>query len=411
MTIQTVTIEKNRKPYLFEKIEKLNKKAKKLGFPNMALSFSEETVKEFKDEYGNDQVKIYLDATLEYEIPIIDGWELICTFDIVQDPTTFENIVFTSKVPDKTIPSEYLNKTSIECQHCGYVRRRNHSMLMRHIDSDEYKEVGSTCIKDFFGHDPSRILQLATFNLNDLIGAIDDEYFGEHGERGTYAYPIHGFLSLTAAVIERYGWVSGKRAYEDDTLDSTKSEVMTQLYDRHLPKEFKVAANDDDKKLAEETIEYFSNIDPGDNDYLVNCNKVAILGYVPEKMSGVACSMIAVYKREKMKNIERESRPESNWIGKEKERIRDLDVKCIFEMAIENNYSYDSSSRLYIFVDNNGNKIKTFYSGCKWHANQGLNYKLTGTVKKHDEYKGEKVTQLTRCQVTELETEVNETII
>ena len=84
--LETISIEKNRIDYLKDKIGKLNKKARKLSCPEMVLTFgTEETLVEVKNEFTGrvTRVEVYVDATLDYEIPIIDGWELICTFDIV----------------------------------------------------------------------------------------------------------------------------------------------------------------------------------------------------------------------------------------------------------------------------------------------------------------------------------------
>jgi len=354
---------------------------------------TEETLVEVKNEFTGmvDRVEVYVDATLDYEIPIIDGWELICTFDIV--PTDEGSVVFTSKVPDKVIPPEYLNKTEIHCDHCGYVRNRNHSMLMRELETDNHIEVGSTCIKDFFGHDPKAFMWMAQINFGTIIDDMESDFEGS--ERSPYAFGLHDFLATTNAVINDNGWVSRGLAREKGGA-STSDIVMEQFSVNHHPKFVLLPIIDDDRKMADDTIEYFLNLDPEDNDYLTNCKKVAEIGYVPTKQIGVACSMVATFKRSYEDKLRKEARGVSEYVGEVGDKL-EVAVEVVFDVVVNSMYG---TSVLYIFVDGNGNKYKTFYSGNSWNCETGDKVALKGTVKKHEEYKGEKATMLTRCKVS-----------
>lgn len=350
------------------------------------------TVSELSESDQPVMVHVTVDATLDYEIPIIDGWELICTFDIMPVPEKNEHVVFTSKVPDKTLPAEYLNKTEIHCDHCGINRFRNHSILLRNLESGEYKEVGSTCVKDFFGHDPKGALYMAQFKFDSVVKDVD-EYCNNQGYRMYTAYPLKPFLAMTAACISEYGWVSKGTAWEDETKMATAEHVDIEI---HLNRKNKgIIPTEADEKLADDTIEYFKNLDPENNDYLTNCKKVVELGYVPDKMCGVACSTIVTYKR--TLKVERPDRPASDYIGNVGERIN-LRAECVYSMTIESAFGF---SELYVFVTPQGEKVKTFYSGSKWSCDTGETYHLTGTVKKHEEYRGEKTTILTRVNAVE----------
>jgi hypothetical protein len=430
MTKQTVTIKKDRLPYLREKITKLNRKCFKLNCPEMVLIVNEKTeticheLLDGRHISREDLVKfeipvsriartwVEVEVTLEYEIPVIDGWELICTFDIAPGPPVKDEngevekdkngntvygdpTVFTSKVPDKELPEWFLNKHEIHCDHCGHKRYRTHSMLMKKVESGRHKEVGSTCVKDFFGHDPKALLWMAQISFTDIIDEIEGEYFGSGG--GTSCYDLDQVLAYTALAIRKDGWVSKGMAYDDPGLNPTadnifyymkppKSEVDKLGIEVFTPTE-------EDINLAKAAVKHFEEIEVGDNDYLMNCKKVAALGYVPIKMIGTACSMIATYRRELAKKLEKDSLPESNFVGQVKDKI-EVTGKCVWLTEVQSMYGV---SVLYIFVDETtGNKFKTFYSGKSWSANQGDIVKIKGTVKKHEEYKGEKNTMLTR---------------
>jgi len=422
MITETVKIKKDRIPYLREKIEKLNRKAFKLNCPEMILTISEtETV--WHELYNGHYTKaddldhtfvskikrtwVEIEATLEYEIPIIDGWDLISTFDIMPGPalpdkdkngnTVFgPNVVFTSTVPGKTLPVHYLDKTEIHCDHCGHKRYRTHSMLMKKLDDGGYREVGSTCIKDFFGHSPKAFLWMAQISFTDIISEIEEEKFGGGG--GTHCYDLNQVLAYTSLAIRKDGWVSKGAAYDDPSLTPTVDNMFFYMNppDKYKGRE-EFIPTVKDIELAEATVKHFLEIDPGDNDYLTNCVKLAKLGYVPIKMVGVACSMIASYKRELAKTLEKKDRPESDFVGEVKDKIEVETVKVVFVTEVYSDYG---PSSLYIFVDETtGNKFKTFYSGKTWSAEMGEYVTLKGTVKEHQTYKGEKATMLTRCVV------------
>ena len=409
--IMVVNIPVSAKGYLKEKIEKLNKKAVKFGTKPMKLTFgSDKIVEHKKHKY------VTCLAKLAYEIPKINGWELICTFDIV--PVGEELEVFTSKVPNKVIPIEWQTIKEIKCDHCGINRFRNHSMLMYNAEINEYKEIGSTCIKDFFGHDPKGFMLFARFTLPDLSGygseveeGMDYEYRGQGYRMG--CDNLHELLEMTSACIRKWGWTSATTAYNHGGT-STKNDVMDQLNPprnwQHDPNFEKLYPDEKDTDIAEKTIEYFLNLSEeeiGTNDYLMNCHKVAKHNMVPWKLAGVACSMINAYQRVVEKRIKEEkfaNLPPSGFVGEVGDRLKEIPVTCVFDKELFNEWTGETKT-LYIWLDKDGNKYKTFYSGNKWSMSQEDSGLLTGTVKKHDTYNGEKSTLLSRCIVVKNEKE------
>jgi hypothetical protein len=427
---ETVTVLEERVSYLKAGIAKLNKKAMKLNCEPLDLTFDEATRTQLymlKSGQIIDDTKIHMypafkirrtyftiDATLEYKIPIIDGWELISTFDItprvvmrdddgaivtnsVGTPIYHERMVFTSTVHDKDLPGRFQRKTEIHCDHCGHRRFRTHSMLMRNIEDGEYQEVGSTCIKDFFGHDPKGLLWMAQLSFSAFAREDEDEYKSSSG-RGLYLLPIDTLLQYTALAIRLDGWVS-KQYARDYQKTSTVDSMYFYMDPPKNHKGKREEPSEEDIQLADDTFKHYSELDPGDNDYLANCCKVIELGAVPEKMVGVACSMIATYKQFYKDRLEREKRPESNWVGEIKDRI-EVRVLCVWSKEISTDFGV---SVLYLFVDEaTGNKFKTFYSGHKWTIYQGETLTIKGTIKGHDEYKDEKSTNLTRCSAMDI---------
>lgn len=385
-------------------IEKLNKKARKLGCPPLFLSFAPAPA--YKSDVHprsghkllNPLVIERLEATLEYEEIVLEGWELIARLDVEGQ------MVFVSAVPEKHVPAEYQHKDSIKCDHCGHNRYRTHSILIRHTETGEYKEVGSTCVKDFFGHNVDGFMFQASILFSDVVGRLDDETgFANYGAHscGTGIFSV---LALTSASIRKWGWRSKGKAYQEGG-QATADHVFENLYPNFpsTKDDDLVTVEEIDKKKAEAALEWWTNVEDKGNDYLINCKKLVELGYVPDKFMGFACSMIPTYDREMDKEAERKRKEESgkvsNWVGELKERLNDLLVECVGVKYIDSDWG---ESTLYTFVDPTGNIFKTFYSGSKFDAISGEKFVLSGTVKKHDEFRGIKSTMLSRIAAKDL---------
>lgn len=401
MPIETVTIPKSSKEYLNKKIEKLNRKAAKLNCPLMILTFNNDHITEITHNpltggRYHTPIKIEMcDATLEYEIPMIAGYELIAKLDLFTGKNG--DVVMVAAVPEKEVPSEYQNKTEIHCDHCGHNRRRNHSILIRHTETGEYKEVGSTCVKDFFGgNDPMGFMFYAELDFSGWCNKAADEFYG--GGRWVHAYGLNEVLNITSAVIARFGWTSKTIAYQND-MESTADLVWENLEPSRDTfrnrREILVTVEEKDREIAKEAIKYFDE-NENVNDYVLNCKKLIELDYVPNRYMGYACSMVSSYLKtvEEKKNAEKQL--PSNWVGEIGERLKDIHVECIFSRVVS---SYYGESVLYTFRDANGNIYKTFYSGNSWSVDDGESVLITGTVKKHDEWKGQKQTMLNRVAV------------
>jgi len=298
--IQTETISKANVTELITNIEKLNKKCRKLNCPEMKLSFDNEHTVSYDIHPVSGKrllsplVIEKVDAHLEYEIPVIEGWELVAKLDIY--PGENGGNVLVSTVPDKQVPDTYKNRNYIACDHCGMNRNRYHSVLLQNVETKEYKEVGSTCVKDFMGHDPRGFLFLASIDFPSICS-----FKGESFGRRLNAYGLVEVLSITKAVIEKFGWLSKSKAYDfggEPTAEKVWDNLEPDAYVYKHRKDNLVTIDDEHKALAEKVIEYFENVDASDNDYLTNCQTIANMGYVPAKYMGFACSMVSSYERE-----------------------------------------------------------------------------------------------------------------
>jgi hypothetical protein len=392
---ETLEIQKYKAAALADKIDKLNRKAAKIGCPTMTLTIGEDIVRNWTDEFGCRQIQVTVEATLDYEIPIIDGWKLISTFDIYAAANAGEEyipVVTTSTVPGETLPPGYLIKTEIHCDHCGHNRRRTHSMLMLHIETGEYKEVGSTCVKDFFGHDPVAFMRWASWSFEALINEIPEDK--DEFAKGISFAGLKETLIYTSATIRKFGWMSKGKAFEQGKDWNTADEVQNQMFNaKYLNASERVEIEDRDIALAEATIKYFSELSDISNDYMANCHKMTVLGYVPSKHMGLTVSMVPTAKRA-IAQAKEAAADTSEFVGTIGDKLAGIEAEVVFSTELASDYG---PKILYIFKGTDGNTYKTFYTGSKWEAYEGDKVTLNGTVKKHDVYNGKKATLLTRC--------------
>jgi len=382
---------------LKKSIDRLNRKAAKLGTSGLVLTVEDTepyrtmrhpiTGNPLMQELVIEQKKV----TLDYEIPTLDGWELVAQLDV------YENTVLVSAVPGMEVPEEYKNLTEISCDHCGHNRYRTHSIIIHH-ESGEYKQVGSTCVKDFFaGNDPKAFMFKASIMFDRLIQNLRDEFPTSYGT-SFVGFSLKTILTWTSAAVRKFGWLSRGKAYQMGGGKATADRVLDNLYDSpFMDADDRLKVDEDDEKRADAAIEWWNTTENTNNDYMMNCIKILSMGWVPDKYIGFACSMLTTAEREINKAEEKVRRQseqgESNWVGEINQRLKGIKVKVLFTKEIDSDWG---CSTLYTFIDEDGNVFKTFYSGSSWGAEKGNIIYIDGTVKRHCEYKGEKQTMLNR---------------
>jgi len=361
-----------------EQLEKLNKRANKLGLDPISITWE----KAFTDCKDNLLVPCNLTGPVSISY---DGWEFIAT---LQHLPTGENII-RAITDDCDIPVEYRTAGS-DCQHCNSKRYRKDTYVVRRQPAI-YKQVGSSCIKDFLGgNSPDNILQRASF-IGELISFMKGA--GTYnGARDEGVFHIVKFLAHTSACIRDHGWLSKSKAYEAGGT-ATATRVQDNLHPptgKHVVSQ--IQTSDWDKaKSATEWAESISDEEAEASDYLHNIRAIARSGMVGYRTCGFAASIISAYERTLQVKPTYQA---SNYVGTVKARDT-------FELVLKRHFTYDSDYGVvhkFLFNDKSGNVII-------WSTNTLQNFELNkkygvkGTVKEHSEYKGVKQTLITRCEI------------
>jgi hypothetical protein len=335
--------------------------------------------------------------TLTGEPPCYKGWSFVAALTHIEGETVVRT------VPGQEVPVIYRTRGAV-CDHCRVARRRSETYVLRHEDG-RLVQVGSTCIGDFLGADVAGDLAAAAATLYAAArGIAEDGCEGMGGGSGETT--LGEYLPFVAWCVREQGWTSRTAARERGDASATADRAMTYLSDPKIRKEAGCDPTADDVALAgaaEAWAEAITDetIAADRGDYLHNLRVVARSGLVVRKTAGIAASMIVAYQRHlgrERAKIERAARPVANvHVGTVGKRETWGPIVLDFVTGYETDYGYTTVLK---FRTVEGATIVWKASSTDLErADVGKTFTLTGTVKKHDEYKGEKQTIVSRCRV------------
>jgi len=399
---------------LDNEIEKLNRRADKIGCPR--VEYYVHDVVTVPDPTTASNMKNYLRRELtEEELsgikmvdlclieivgkgPKVDGYRFVGTLDHYTIPGS----VIVNTVPGETVPAQFFESDAI-CNHCNAKRNRIETFIVEKEDDNTYLQIGRNCLRDFFGHDPQYIARFLTRVMNLVKNLKEDDEWRGTSERTTYYYNSVKVLTNTVAAIRSFGWVPKSAASEERAATSSEVGYMMsspcntlarQALDRYLQRvQFNL---EEDLKEAEAAIEWLK-VQEGNNEYMHNLKLLEDADAIPSKMFGYWCSLIAAYQRvqARLEKAKKENRLNEH-LGEIKDRV-EVVVKCTKLRYIDGYYGTvcihnmrDSEGRTIIWFANADAKMK-----------KGNSYSIRATIKKHDEYRNWKQTHVSRLTVIE----------
>lgn len=357
------------------RVDQLNKKAAKLGFNPISYTVGDEIT--WYDDIAHEVLHRGWEVEVTYDFMKLPGdWRLVAIIDHKED--------LIKTLPGETVPTIYRERGPI-CDHCGQHRNRNETFVLR-VD-EAYIQVGRQCIAEFLGIDAAQAL-----GQIDLVGAISelDDYLGEPE---VFGFKLEVFLAHTACMMRMFGWQS--RSGASFEVMATADRVWWNLTEKNESKVIK--PNNDDVELAKETGVWMQAlVDKDDlNDYLYNLASICKNGFVTFKSAGFAASAINAMLKDKEEKLAAKL---SN-----KQHIGVVGDKIIARLTLISSNGFDSGygySFFHRFVDELGNVL--IWKTAK-ELTSGKQYEVVGTIKKHDYFKSEPQTVITRCKVQILE--------
>lgn len=430
---------------LVDRLEAVAKRARKLGLEPPCYRVVGGETRENRvlvDELMGIHRMVYqevLHVEVTGEYPRIAGWTFAAAIDYSLGP---ERPVALAG-GDTGVPERYWT-TGPVCEHCRVIRRRKLVYLVHHEDG-QWQQVGSTCVMDFLGsaaNDPEALARAAEHLLDAAVACreAEEESDGWATSRGG-PDDLASYLALVAGSIRVWGWVSRTEAREtgrQPTADHAAALAIPEVVEKLKHEEAETYREwsrgiERDQRFAAEAISWVLDevaMRPHMNDYLRNLVTIAEAGQVADRVLGLAASMIYSYSRhldrQAVKSAEAELPPPvEGYFGQPKKRM-DFRARILGIHELDGLYGTTYLIRMLAEVDGayymavwfssrnpDVSEIVSLSDGREFWVPMGSGLArgetvwLKGTIKKHERYRDQYQTVLTRCVMSRCAPEDN----
>ena len=371
------------------KLEKLNKKAVKLGLKPIEIEILDTEM--YEREEGLE-IPCYTVRLTQIDQIKINGYEFVGKLE----KNVGETYIYKGS---EGVPKE--QKDIRICQHCNTKRNRKTYYILKH-ENGEYITVGKSCLIDFIGHVDAEKIANFYQNLKNLIEEEFESWGGDWDFEPT-AYSIDQVLKATVVSIKARGYHKS-----DSETMPTKEHVFLILDNKERNNGYGDLF-EEAMKIPKENIDEMKNIindlEPN-SDYIENLQLLIKDGFVKSNMMGYVVSIPCAVDREKEKrlkeSIQKDINSKSDYVGEVGEKI-EKEVSYLKYTSFESFYGTSCKvTYLYMFLDNEGNCI-VWRTGKAEDFEVGDKIKISGRIKEHKEYRGLKQTILTRAKYTVLD--------
>lgn len=368
--------------WLQDKLAKMNKRAAKLAVPAMALTVTLGKVAYAKDPLTG-KLRIAerrLEVELQGEQVKLAGWKLLGAIEHLAGGDVLLGAV----------PEQFRNRGPV-CDHCQGARARKLTCILQHEDG-RMVQIGRSCVQDFLGCDPQRLLWWAYFEGSLATAQPEEGYVRT-------LVSVFEFAVACAVAIRLYGW---HKAGSESPTSYRAFSLMRRLAGgdcRSDPLREEERPTAEDEQRAAKAINWITSpeTEVQSNSYLLNLQAVVKTGVLSSRRCyGLAASLLVAHQTALNPKPAKSApvapaAPTSQWVGTEGQRM-DFELTCSSLRSVASDFG---ECTLCLFTDAAGNRFKWFASGAAKFA-QGDRVTLRATVKAHDEFNGVKQTQLTR---------------
>lgn len=400
-----------------ENIDRLEKKLatikKKCKATNCTFSYEIKGEK-FEEVEGDDGTKytfkyieVEVDGTARY-----DGWRFVATIDHHEAGNVIRAYDTTLAIPEK------YKVCGLTCEHCNKIRSRKDTYLIFNEDTNEFKQVGKSCLKEFTNGLSAEDVAF----LCSIYQKVEDahEY---SGSSYTHYISVEDMIRYAFECYRHWGYQKSDNSYAEENgyipvgYRSTATRVVQYYninresfeYRKKLENEMAEVGFDTNSEYAinrtNEALEWIRNISDDElkfNDYLRNLHVTCSDAYTEYRSIGIIVSLTTAYERhlgqlaeyEKKESAHKKEVEASAYVGEVGDKLEVKTNNFALVTAFENMYG---TTFLYKWTDEDGH---TFV----WYASKSIDNPeeirtVKGTVKQHSEYNGIKQTVMTRCKV------------
>lgn len=379
---------------LEKKLQRISNKCKKYN-NNFSYEKVGEEFEEYTDENGGKHTKRFILVEVE-GTAIINNWQYVASVE----HTEKGNILKKNPCINEEIPERYYN-SKCYCEHCNSNRYRKNTFIVQNTITKEFKQVGKSCLNDFTGG-------LSAEYVASYISLFDDLIEFEKIEGGYHATEYINkieAMQYIAETIRHFGYIKtdDERPTKTRSLQYWKvnhgfytglfSKIGEELKEEMLKVSFN-HESDYSKELVKNVLKWINEQDEN-NNYFHNLKVITSLDYITFDKFGLLASVFPSYNKYLVRKEEKEKKE-----AQEKVSVHVGDIGKRINVKVESFNivtSWDTmygTTYIYKIVDTNGN----IYT---WKTSGGIadeTKEIIGTVKAHNEFKGIKQTELTRCR-------------
>lgn len=375
---------------------RIQKKAIKHGC-KVVFEEVDEFFKTETDENGNEITRKYIVVEAEGEAKA-EGWVFAGTIEHTEVGNILRSVSDEHKIPERYRDAEPY------CEHCNTKRARKDTYVVFNEETGEFKQLGKSCLKEYTN---GLSLNMAAMVLQWLKEV--EEYCSYSGTSYKPYFEVKEVSKYFVETMRKLGWANSSAG------DSSTKNIGLNFYDldhgcrwllgeektkfEDLKDKTKFNADNIEDEYIEAALGWAKAWDGHEyNDYRDNLKVIANMEYCEYKHLGYLASLFMSYDKameREVKRMERnKSRAQSEFIGEVKDKVSCSvkEFKCLTSWETQWGVTF-----LYEFVTEEGN-ILIWKTG-KWINDEAKITTIKGTIKAHNEFRGVKQTELTRCQV------------
>ena len=385
---------------LTAKIDGLAARAKRLGVepPRVEVlrEWSEPIDPEFPEvTHKLREVRVVGDWPLES-----NGWHFLAALR----HTEHGNIIKRSPWADKaiTVP-EFHRASRPNCSHCATDRKRKTTYLLAGPEG-QIKQVGGDCLQNYLPAGSIEGLCELAASMGDVIAeAMGDDESGGGGDgddfgNGNKLIDTKAFVAEVARVVREHGFISRKNSDVFTGKTATADHALMAMLDRAKNRDMRDRPTDADRETAEQVMAWARGLTPA-SDYEHNLKVAALQPDVGEhRTAALLASAVPAYNRAMGVERQRKAAAEAGWLpgAKAGDKI-EVTAQLLDSSIHDGNYG---ESRRHRLVTPEGHYLTWWGTGNQMRdMEDGGTYRIKASVKALDEYKGAKLTTLTRVKI------------
>lgn len=308
----------------------------------------------------------------------IEGWEFIAEIEHKDCGNVVRCVK--SEYSDE-IAQRYGEKVSV-CEHCGKKLFRRNTFIVRNIESNELKQVGSSCVREYTnGLSAEVCAEIASF-----FEEIEDELMYDEKKTSHYAYIVYDRVQSLKVMY----YIVRNNGYDRDE----SKQVFFDTYRELSADAIDELVSDDELSQVESWLETKSN----SNAYWCSCKTLYKTNELEFRDYNYLLSMFATYFKEQVETA-RNNEKKNEYVGQVGDRIT-FTIYSMRFLYTKGCYTYGYNRAIqtdvYELLDKEGH---TYIWSTTSYPEVGS--KIKATIKGHQEYNGIKQTIITRASIEE----------